>query len=121
MASTALAPAFDQRHPDCLNRFPTMQLQALSAMPDPTGRPRVRQGSQRIRSLLASQVRMEGGEDPMRSRDGLAGSGRRNREIEGESARTAAAGQAGSRGRPVQAYRRSLVRLPGSKAIRRAT
>ena len=26
MASPALAPAIDRRHPDCLNRFPTMQL-----------------------------------------------------------------------------------------------
>ena len=29
-ASRALAPAFDQRHPDCSNRFPTMRLQAPS-------------------------------------------------------------------------------------------
>ena len=28
-ASMALAPAFDRRHPDCPNRFPTMCLQAL--------------------------------------------------------------------------------------------
>ena len=41
----------------------------------------------------------------MRSRDGLAGSGRRNREIEGESARTAA-GRAGSRGRPAEPFKR---------------
>ena len=53
MASTALAPAFDQRHPDCLTQFPTMQLQALSTKPDPTGKPRFRQRSQRIRSLFA--------------------------------------------------------------------
>ena len=26
LASPALAPAIDRRHPDCLNRFPTMQL-----------------------------------------------------------------------------------------------
>ena len=29
-ASRALAPAFDRRHPDCSNRFPTMRLQAPS-------------------------------------------------------------------------------------------
>ena len=28
-ASRALAPAFDRRHPDCSNRFPTMRLQTL--------------------------------------------------------------------------------------------
>ena len=39
-ASRALAPAFDQRHPDSLNRLPAMRLQALSAMPDPTVSPR---------------------------------------------------------------------------------
>ena len=53
MVGTALAAAFDQRRPDCLNRFPTMRLQALSTMPDPTGRLRFRQGSQRIRPLSA--------------------------------------------------------------------
>ena len=45
MASAALVPAFDQRHPDCLNRFPTMRLREFSTMPDPTGRPRFRQRS----------------------------------------------------------------------------
>ena len=59
MASTALAPAFDQRRPAPLSRLPTMRLQALSTMPDPTGKPRLRQRSQRIRSILASQVRMQ--------------------------------------------------------------
>ena len=44
--------------------------------------------------LGPSGARMEGGEGPMRSRHGSAGSGRRSREIEGESAR-AAAGRAG--------------------------
>ena len=42
VASRALAPAFDQRHPASLNRLPTMCLQALSTTPDPTGNPRVR-------------------------------------------------------------------------------
>ena len=36
MASSALAPAFDQWRPAPLNRFPTMYLQGLSSMPDPT-------------------------------------------------------------------------------------
>ena len=51
-ASRALALAFDQR-------IPTMYLQAFSATPDPTGNPRLRQRSQRIRSALASQQRMQ--------------------------------------------------------------
>ena len=37
MASTALAPAFDQWRLAPSSRFPTMQLQALSTMPDPIG------------------------------------------------------------------------------------
>ena len=77
-----------------------------------------------------SGARMEGDEGPMRPRHGLAGSKWRNREIEEESARIAAAGRAGhgragresrSARRAIQAHRRILVRLPGSKAIRRAT
>ena len=59
MASTTSAPAFDQRRPAPLSRLPTMRLLALSTNPDPTGRPRIRQRSYRIRSLLASQVRMQ--------------------------------------------------------------
>ena len=39
VASRALAPAFDQRHPAVLNRLPKMCLQALSATLDPTGNP----------------------------------------------------------------------------------
>ncbi len=50
---------------------PAMQLQALSAMPDPVGRPRVRQGSQRIRSPPASQVRMQAATASDRSRRGF--------------------------------------------------
>ena len=45
MAITALAPTFDQWCPAPFNRFPTMQLQALSTMPDPIGSLRVRQRS----------------------------------------------------------------------------
>ena len=41
MASSALMPAFDQRHPAFLNRLPTMRLQAFSTTPDPTGPRRV--------------------------------------------------------------------------------
>ena len=44
--SRALAPAFDQRHPDLLKRHPTICLQELSTLPDPTGNPRFRQRSQ---------------------------------------------------------------------------
>ena len=40
MAGRGLAPAFGQWRPAPLSRFRTMQLQALSAMPDPTGRGR---------------------------------------------------------------------------------
>ena len=54
MASRVLAPDFDQRHPARLNRLPTICLQALSTTPEPTGNPRLRQRSQRIRSALAS-------------------------------------------------------------------
>ena len=94
----AAAPAFDQQPPDCLNRFPRCNCRRFrDAGSD-------RHGSQRIRSLSASWVRMQGGEGPMRSRDGLAGSERRSREIEGESARTAAGraghGRAGLESRP---------------------
>ena len=39
MASGALAPAFDQRHPAVLNRLPKMGLQTLSTTLDPTGNP----------------------------------------------------------------------------------
>ena len=42
MASTALAPIFDQWRPAPLNRLPTICLQALSTTPDPTGSPRCR-------------------------------------------------------------------------------
>ncbi len=68
MAITALAPAFDQWRPAPSSRFPTMRTQALSTMPDPTGRPRLRQRSQRIRSLLAPQVRMQAATASNRSR-----------------------------------------------------
>ena len=43
-AGRALASAFDQRHPACLNRFPPMRLQAFSTTPDPTGKPRSGRG-----------------------------------------------------------------------------
>ena len=42
MTTTALEPAFDQRHPGHLNRFPPLCLQTLAAMSDPTGKPRFR-------------------------------------------------------------------------------
>ena len=45
--------------PDFFNRFPTMCLQVFSTTPDPTGNPRLRQRSQRIRSALASQQEMQ--------------------------------------------------------------
>ena len=54
MASRALAPAFDQRHPAFLNRLPTTCFQALSKTPDTVGNPRVRLRSHRILSALAS-------------------------------------------------------------------
>ena len=38
-----------------MNRLPTICLQALSTTPDPTGNPRSRRRSRRIRSLLASK------------------------------------------------------------------
>ena len=39
MASRALVPAFDQRHPAVLNRLPRMCLQALSTTLGPVGNP----------------------------------------------------------------------------------
>ena len=42
-----------------MNRFPRMCLQAFSTTSDPTGNPRLRQRSQRIRYALASQLGMQ--------------------------------------------------------------
>ena len=41
-ANRALAPAFDQQHPDRLKRLSTMCLRALSTTPDSSGNPRFR-------------------------------------------------------------------------------
>ena len=59
VASRALAAAFDQRHPACLNRLPTVCLQAPSAMADLIGSLCFRRRSQRIRPLLVLQQRMQ--------------------------------------------------------------
>ena len=56
MASSALAPTFDQRHPAFLNRPPTMRLQAFSTTPDPIGPRRV----WKVAMSSAARARMRG-------------------------------------------------------------
>ena len=133
-ASMALAPAFDRRHPDCPNRFPTMCLQTL---PRRRIRPAIRVRG-RGRSAFGPCWPRSGGRGPrrlppeLRPADGAvrpdrkdAEEGRRRRRSSDARARGRQAGGSQRRARHWMLLRKHaparLPRLEGRSCRRRPT